>query len=131
MKTFNLFLCFFMLLTVSITSCTDKDIPSPSLPGSTTANDAASNREEDPIIIRGHVKNSNGSVIAGASANLFIPGQDTAIRTVTSNTDGQYTMSGLSSGDYYLKISAAGYVTKTVNILLTVNTERTDTLVTP
>lgn len=132
MKTFNFFLCLFILLTVSITSCTDKEVPSPStstLPGAPATDEAVQYREEDPLVIRGHVKNTNGSAISGATVDLVTSSQNTLVRSTTTGTDGQYIMSGLDSNNYSLKISATGYAGKIVGIILTTNIERTDTLV--
>ena len=129
MKVFNSFLCVFMFLTASITSCTEKDIPTPSTASSTSTADNPNYREDEPIVIRGHVKNTSGGNIIGASANLFVAGTSTSIRSTTTDSNGQFSMSALSSGSYVLKLAASGYQNKDVNITLTTsNITRTDTL---
>jgi hypothetical protein len=86
--------------------------------------------EDDPIIMRGHVKNQAGQPVVGASVGLVKPGQTLPTYSTTSDSDGDYTLLPVP-GSYTLNISATGYLPKSVPVVFTVNTERTDTLIAP
>lgn len=63
--------------------------------------------------VQGTVKNTQGSPIVGAQASLTSSGKT---KTYSTNGSGQYTIPGLSNGNYSLKFSAAGYQAKTANV---------------
>ncbi|HTF04387.1 MAG TPA: carboxypeptidase-like regulatory domain-containing protein [Bacteroidia bacterium] len=86
--------------------------------------------EDDPIIMRGHVRTGAGQAIVGASVGLVKPGQTLPTYSTTSDSQGDYTLLPIP-GSYTLKISATGYLPKSVPVVFTVDTERTDTLIAP
>jgi hypothetical protein len=83
--------------------------------------------DEDPIIVRGHIKNQSGVVISGASVRLVKSG--VVVKQTTTNTSGAYLMGGVAADTYELHLSATGYVTKVINLPVSQETVRTDTLI--
>ena len=83
--------------------------------------------DEDPIIVRGHVCNISGSPINGASVKLKQGG--VVQYQTTTNSSGDYCMGGVTSGNYVLHLSADGYITKTVDLGISSEVNRTDTLI--
>ena len=58
--------------------------------------------------IRGEVKDSQGSVVAGASVTLIDPGTNTT-RTTTTRESGAYSFDAVQPGDYRLEVEAKGF----------------------
>jgi protocatechuate 3,4-dioxygenase beta subunit len=85
------------------------------------------NDDDEPIIVRGHVRNQSGTAITGAAVKLRKNGVVT-YQTTTDNT-GFYKMTGVQAGDYVLQLSATGYVTKAINLSISAEINRTDTLI--
>lgn len=85
--------------------------------------------DEDPVIMRGHVKNTSGQGIANASVSITAAGQSTPVQSTTTGTDGGYIFLDVAQGTYDLKFTASGYVTKTVTLNVQANINRTDTLI--
>lgn len=83
--------------------------------------------EEDPIIVRGHVRNQSGTAIANASVKLKKNG--VVVKQTTTNTSGQYIMGGVAADTYVLHLSADGYVTKTIDLAVSQEVVRIDTLI--
>src|ERR1044072_5970607 len=73
--------------------------------------------DEDPIIVRGHVNNVSGSPISGALVRLKKNG--VVQYSATTNSQGDYLMSGVQSSTYLMLIGATGYVTKSFDIGVT------------
>jgi hypothetical protein len=86
--------------------------------------------DNDPIIMRSHVRNTGGYPIAGAAVSLILTGTSIPQYTGTTNSSGDYTFDAVDQGAYTFRIAASGYNTKNVGLTLTENHERTDTLVT-
>lgn len=82
--------------------------------------------DEDPIIVRGHVKNQIGLPIMGASIKLKKNGA--VAYQATTNSLGAYHMSGVQAGSYVMYIGATGYQTKVVSLNITSEVVRVDTL---
>src|ERR1019366_8618978 len=60
--------------------------------------------------LAGSVKDSNGAAVAGAT----ITARETAggaTRIATTNAAGQFTLAGLATGDYQLRVSSPGFKT--------------------
>ncbi|CAN5567675.1 hypothetical protein BH18ACI3_BH18ACI3_17950 [soil metagenome] len=57
--------------------------------------------------IKGKVRNNKGSAIAGATVIARLSGKD--VKTVKSDSKGNFTMQGLNSGTYNVVIDAEGY----------------------
>jgi hypothetical protein len=83
--------------------------------------------DEEPIIVRGHVRTVTGSPINGATVKLR---QGGVVKFQTStNSSGEYCMGGVTSGNYVLQLSATGYITKTVDLSISSEVVRIDTLI--
>ena len=65
-------------------------------------------------IIRGQVKNSNGSGVSGATVTLI-----NTNKIVAADDNGEFTITDVRSGKYSLKITAVGYVDHTEEIDVT------------
>lgn len=85
--------------------------------------------DEDPIVMRGHVRNQSGLAISGASVALKKPGQSQPSYSTTTDASGDYIMTGIQADTYNLGISATGYYPKVVGIVISSEIERTDTLI--
>jgi hypothetical protein len=83
--------------------------------------------DEEPIIVRGHVRTVNGSPINAASVKLKQGGVVKYQTTTTSS--GEYCMGGVTSGTYVLQLSASGYVTKNIDLSISSEVVRIDTLI--
>ena len=59
--------------------------------------------------IKGKVRNNKGSAIAGASVTARLSGKD--VKTVKSDSKGNFSIQGLDSGTYNVVIDADGYAT--------------------
>jgi hypothetical protein len=59
--------------------------------------------------IKGKVRNNKGGAIAGATVTARLSGKD--VKTVRSDSKGNFTMQGLNSGTYNVVIDADGYAT--------------------
>lgn len=57
--------------------------------------------------IKGKVRNTKGGVIAGATVTARLNGRD--VKTVTSDSKGNFTMQGLEPGTYNVAFDADGY----------------------
>jgi hypothetical protein len=84
--------------------------------------------DEDPIIVRGHVRNSAGLPVVGGSVKLKKNGVVTY--QATTNSSGAYLMSGVVAGNYVLQLSATGYQTKAIDLSISSEVIRIDTLLT-
>lgn len=73
--------------------------------------------------IRGTVYDQNRAVITGADVNLRSR-ETNALRTTTSDSEGQYALGSLQPGSYRLEISASGFATYPLEFELNVNQER-------
>lgn len=84
--------------------------------------------EDEPIIVRGHVRNELGSPIENATVKLKQGGA--VIHQAYTNDLGYYSISDVMPGTYQLNISADGYVPAT-DVIVAGSTEivRADTLV--
>ena len=86
--------------------------------------------DEDPVPMRGHVRGSGGSTpISGAGASLTKAGQSNPAYSTSTDSNGSYSFGLVEQGSYTLRLSATGYITKSIPLNLTVSTERTDTLI--
>ena len=85
--------------------------------------------DDEPIVMRSHVRNSGGFPISGATVSLKLVGTDEPQYSGTTDSNGDYTFDEVVQGNYHYKITASGYYTKNVSLGLHVNTERTDTLI--
>jgi hypothetical protein len=59
--------------------------------------------------IKGKVRNNKGSAIAGATVTARLSGKD--VKTVKSDSKGNFSIQGLDSGTYNVVIDADGYAT--------------------
>lgn len=83
--------------------------------------------DDEQIIVRGHVTTMTGTPINGASVKLK---QGSVVKyQTTTNSSGEYCIGGVTEGNYVLHLSASGYITKTVDIPVTAEISRTDSLV--
>lgn len=83
--------------------------------------------DDEPIVVRGHVRTLAGSPIDGASVKLKQGG--VVMYQTTTNSSGAYYMDAVTSGNYVLHLSADGYITKTVDLSITSEVVRVDTLI--
>ena len=83
--------------------------------------------DDDPIIVRGHVVNLSAAPISGASVKLKQGG--VVKHQTTTNGSGEYCMDGVEEGNYVMQLSAEHYVTKNINLSISSETVRTDTLI--
>lgn len=82
--------------------------------------------DEDPIIVRGHACDGTGTPIGSVSVQLK---QGGIVKYETSTNEyGDYCMGGVGAGTYVLRLAAEGYVTKTVDLGISAQVTRTDTL---
>ena len=63
---------------------------------------------QDTSAIRGAVKDSQGSVVAGATVTLISPSTN-ASRTTTTRDNGTYSFDAVEPGDYRLEVEAKGF----------------------
>lgn len=90
---------------------------------------APDDREDDePIVVRGHVRDDLGVPIEGVSVSLRIGGA--VVYQSYTNSSGFYKMTGVESGNYALRFEAADYTPKQVSLYIGSETVRTDTLYT-
>ncbi len=59
--------------------------------------------------IVGTVKDSNGAAVSGATVTITDSAKNVVIRTVTTNSDGEYNVPNLSPSDYSVTIEAANF----------------------
>jgi len=59
--------------------------------------------------ITGSVKDKDGNPISGATIKLYDTGTTTILETATTNTNGEYTISEISTGTYDIEASKSGY----------------------
>lgn len=85
--------------------------------------------DDEPIIMNCHIKRPNGTALQGADISLTPFGSSTPRYTATTNVNGDVTFDQVIQGNYRYKVVASGYQTLEVEVNLTVNTNRTDTLV--
>lgn len=85
--------------------------------------------EDDPVWMHGHVKNTSGGAIAYADVTLTLSGTTTAAYSTQTDSSGYYSFATVAQGLYRLDISAHNYVTKQVNVTLTSDVGRVDTLI--
>ncbi len=85
--------------------------------------------DDDPIVMRGHVRNISGNPISNAGVTLTLSGASTPEYSTTTNSQGEYSFPEVCPNNYMLKLTASGYVTKSIPLDLQVNTERSDTLI--
>ena len=85
--------------------------------------------DDEPIVMRSHVRTSGGLAISSASLTLTPSGTSTPKYSGTTDSNGNYTFDAVTQGDYQYQITASGYYTKTVSLGLHADTDRTDTLI--
>lgn len=85
--------------------------------------------EDDPIVMRGHVRNISGNPISNAGVTLTLSGGSTPEYSTSTNSQGEYVFPEVCPNGYTLKLTASGYVTKNIPLDLQMNTERSDTLI--
>lgn len=85
--------------------------------------------EDEPIIMLSRVRTSGGYPISGATVSLKLVGTSTPQYSGTTNSSGEFTFDSVAQGNYQYKIEATDYYTKNVNLNLTANLTRTDTLI--
>ena len=59
-------------------------------------------------ILRGHITDQTGALIPGASVTIA-NSSGTAVKTVTADSSGSYTVSGLAAGGYIVQANFAGF----------------------
>lgn len=84
-----------------------------SLPSQVLAQSATS------AAITGTIKDSQGAAISGAVVTARQLDTN-AVRTITSDDQGNYTVVQLAPGNYELMVTASGFATKTMPVLLTI-----------
>ena len=74
--------------------------------------------------IRGKIMNDRGSTIANAEINA-VSTSSGFVKTVHSNSDGSYTLQGLTPGEYQIVVAASGYEPRneTITVLVGQNLE--------
>src|SRR5438128_2004739 len=74
--------------------------------------------------IRGKIMNDRGSTIANAEINA-VSTSSGFVKTVHSNSDGSYTLAGLTPGEYQIVVAASGYEPRneTITVLVGQNLE--------
>lgn len=132
----RLFFCA-AVLAITAASC-DKEIAAPApapAPAavkneSNTGNNTGTQptRDDEPIILRGHIKRPHGIAITNGTVGLIQAGQSVPFVTVNTDSDGAYTVDQLAPGNYTLRLSAPDHITKDVSLNAQVNVTRTDTL---
>jgi hypothetical protein len=85
--------------------------------------------EDDPIVMRGHVRNIAGNPLSGVTVTLTLSGNSTPEHSTSTDSQGEYVFPEVCPNSYVLKLAKSGYVTKNIPLDLQVNTERTDTLI--
>jgi len=125
MKMIMIIAC--LLTGIALPSCEKQDleVQTVSSPGEGTVSVRS---DDEPIIMRGHVKNTSGQAIASASVTLTASGQSSPAYSTTTDSYGAYYFGSVAQGSYNLKLSASGYVTKNIGLNANVNITRTDTL---
>lgn len=79
--------------------------------------------------LQGTVLNSTGIGVSGATVSLWPSGENSSAQTVTTDTEGNYNLFNILSGDYELRIEAPGYEDYTTGITISENDEeRRDTI---
>ena len=68
--------------------------------------------------VEGNVTDSEGAAIARANIDLFLSKtkDQAAIKTVTPNSDGHFTIADVAPGDYQLRISSTGFTPLFISI---------------
>lgn len=99
------------------------------LPTGTTDQYVKPMLDEEPVPMRGHVRNSGGNIIVGASVGMIPAGESTPLYTDVTDSNGEYYFPEVELGNYTLKIGASGYITKNIELSITHSVERSDTLV--
>ncbi len=85
--------------------------------------------DDEPIVMHAHVRApGGGSGVSGANVSLTLAGTSLPQYSGTTDGSGDFTFDSVVQGTYHYKIVATGYVTKTANLSLHANTDRTDTL---
>lgn len=84
---------------------------------------------DDPLLLNVHVKRRPPvSILPGAVVTLTEPNETTPLYTGTADSNGDVTFDEVIPGTYHYKITAAGCKTLDTVLVLSVNTERSDTL---
>ena len=114
-----------------------------------TANDGETDTEQAYITvielanITGYVKDEDGNPISGATIKLYKAGTSTVLKTTTTNTNGEYVLSGIEAGTYDIEASKSGYDNNkktyktiysgenTVNFVLTISSSPSSNVSTP
>lgn len=84
--------------------------------------------DEEPIIMRSRVKTTGGAALAGVTVSLTKPGMSTPAYSGFSDENGECVFDSVAVGQYRFTLAKTGYQTKNVDLNLTINTNRTDTL---
>ena len=136
MKTKSLIL-FALIGTISFASC-EKETLTPDANAHELNTNPDDRREliepsflddEEPVIIKGHVKDIFGGGIGGANVELYpFQGLERLQSTQTDPMGAYQLPDSVELGSYDLKFSAVGYQPKTVSITVHEEVNRTDTL---
>lgn len=135
MNITRLFFCAAVLAFTAV-SC-DKEITAPAAApaavkdessNSSSSSTAQPTRDDEPIILRGHIKRPHGIAISNGTIGLIQAGQSIPFVTVSTDSDGAYTVDQLAPGNYTLRLSAPDHVTKDVSLNAQADITRTDTL---
>ncbi|MGL4598864.1 MAG: carboxypeptidase-like regulatory domain-containing protein [Bacteroidia bacterium] len=126
MKTFFLIASGIMSLFFSMNMDTNPPLPEVA---SQAQMQVISDCEEEPIILRGHIRGTGGIVVPFGQVVLKKLGQSIPSHTATSDSNGDYTIAGIEAGVYKLGITASGYQPKVVTVTIVDDLERSDTLI--
>lgn len=86
--------------------------------------------DDEPILMRTRVKDTDGGAISGVYVTLTKPGLSTPSYSGTTDSNGDCQFNSVIVGPYTLGLSKTGYIPKSIGLNLTVNTYRNDTLLT-
>ncbi len=126
MKTFFLIASGIMSFFLSMNMDTNPSLPEVA---SQAHMQVISDCEEEPIILRGHVRGAGGIAVPFGQVVLKKLGQATPSHTATTDSNGDYTIVGIQAGVYKLGITASGYQPKLVTVTIVNELERSDTLI--
>lgn len=128
MKTIFVFICtslFASLLNVAATG----EAEMPVTGSNNLLENTAAVPVEEPILLSVHVKRRPPvTILPGAVVTLTEPNETTPLYSGTTNSYGDVTFDEVIPGTYHYKITASGCKTLDTVLVLSVNTERSDTL---
>jgi hypothetical protein len=127
MKAIMLFILS-VAMCIGYTSCKKDNSVKPSAAQDTGTGNSI-RTDEEGIFIKGHVKNTSGSAISGATVSIIPYGSVLPVQSTTTDAAGAYALTEVESGSYVLRLSASGYMSRSIVISVSGNIDRTDTLV--